>query len=232
MAGAEPQPERATATPAVGSARKSADHSIGALAMTTIVVPFAGSTGKTRLQVPAGLRQTLSLAMFADVLSACVAIGQTRIATSDAEGAQIARKAGAEVVNDPGGGQSRAVAAALADVEGAVLVVNADLPCVAPHDLRALLDASPPSGFALVEAPDGTTNALSLSHASAFAGLYGRDSAARFREHAAALGVDAVTLAVPNLADDVDTLDDLYRLQLRCGPRTRTCFSELQGSSR
>jgi hypothetical protein len=32
---------------------------------------------------------------------------------------------------------------------------------------------------------------------------------------------------MPNLTDDVDTIDDLQRLQLRCGPRTRACFSEL-----
>jgi 2-phospho-L-lactate guanylyltransferase len=198
--------------------------------MSTIVVPFAGAKGKTRLHVPARVRRTLSLAMLVDVLSACVAIGRTRVATSDAEGVETALQAGAEVVDDPGGGQSAAVAAALAGVEGPVLVINSDLPCLAPHDLCALLAATPPSGIALVEAPDGTTNGLSLSGTSAFSGLYGPDSASRFREHAAALGVDAVNVALPNLADDVDTLDDLHRLQLRCGPRTQACLAELEGT--
>ena len=70
-----------------------------------------------------------------------------------------------------------------------------------------------PDGIALVGAPDGTTNALSLPSPDAFAPLYGAGSAARFAEHAAALGLAVVSVTVPNLADDVDTLDDLRRLQ-------------------
>jgi 2-phospho-L-lactate guanylyltransferase (CobY/MobA/RfbA family) len=96
-----------------------------------------------------------------------------------------------------------------------------------PKDLRALLAATPAGGIALVEALDGTTNALSLSAPEAFAPLYGPDSAARFRAHAAELGLDAVPVAVPNLADDVDTPDDLHRLELRCGPRTQACLLEV-----
>jgi 2-phospho-L-lactate guanylyltransferase (CobY/MobA/RfbA family) len=96
-----------------------------------------------------------------------------------------------------------------------------------PADLRVLLAATPAGGIALVEALDGTTNALSLSAAEAFAPLYGRDSATRFRARARELGLEAVAAVVPNLADDVDTLDDLHRLQLRCGPRTQACLDEL-----
>jgi 2-phospho-L-lactate guanylyltransferase (CobY/MobA/RfbA family) len=102
-----------------------------------------------------------------------------------------------------------------------VLVVNADLPCAVPADLRALLAATPEHGLALVEALDGTTNALALSAPAVFSPLYGRDSASRFL----ALPVDTVSVAVPNLAEDVDTLADLERLQLRCGPRTQACLA-------
>src|SRR5207244_2020829 len=126
------------------------------------------------------------------------------------------------------GGQGAAVAAALADLDpGAILIVNADVPCVVPEDLRALLAATPAGGVALVEALDGTTNALSLPAPEVFAPLYGRDSAARFRAHVEGLGLTAVAAAVPNLADDVDTLDDLERLHLRCGPRTQARLAEL-----
>src|SRR5690242_21897090 len=120
--------------------------------------------------------------MLGDVLAACVSIGDTRVVTSDSEGASVATELGATVVADPGGGQGPAVAAAIADVEpGSILVVNADVPCVVPADLRALLAATPAGGFALVEALDGTTNALSLPAPHVFAPLYGHDSAGRFR---------------------------------------------------
>jgi len=169
--------------------------------------------------------------MFCDVLAACLSVGETRVVTSDDESAAAAAEAGAEVVADPGGGQGVAVQAALEDVApGGILVVNADVPCVVPHDLRSLLAATPAGCLGLVEALDGTTNALSLPSAEAFAPLYGPSSADRFRAHAASLGVEAVSIVLPNLADDVDTMDDLTRLQLRAGPRTQACLARLEGS--
>jgi 2-phospho-L-lactate/phosphoenolpyruvate guanylyltransferase len=199
--------------------------------MATVVIPFAGPEGKTRLHSSRRIRRALAHAMFCDVLAACVSVGRIRVVTPDEEAAAAALDAGSEAVADPGGGQGVAVQAGLEGVEvDGILVVNADLPCVVPHDLRSLLAATPAGGIALVEALDGTTNALSLPSAEAFAPLYGPSSSDRFREHAASLGLEAVSVALPNLADDVDTMDDLTRLQLRAGPRTQACFAELEGS--
>jgi 2-phospho-L-lactate/phosphoenolpyruvate guanylyltransferase len=199
--------------------------------VVTVVIPFAGAGGKTRLHSSTRIRGALARAMFADVLAACVQIGHTRVVTPDESGADAAREAGAEVVADPGGGQGPAVQAALEDVEpGGVLVVNADVPCVVPHDLRSLLAVTQAGCFALVEAPDGTTNALSLPSAGAFAPLYGPGSSHRFRAHGSSLGLEVVSVALPNLADDVDTMEDLTRLQLRAGPRTQACLVGLERS--
>jgi 2-phospho-L-lactate guanylyltransferase len=195
--------------------------------MTTVVVPFAGSAGKTRLDAPRRTRNDLSLAMLADVLAAATVIGPTLVVAGDRQGAALARELAAAHVSDPGGGQGPAVQAALAGVDGRALVVNADLPCVVPDDLRALADAVPEHGIALVEALDGTTNALGLSGADLFRPLYGPDSARRFR----ALDVETVSVVVPNLAEDVDTMADLERLQLRCGPRTQAVLSALATGS-
>jgi 2-phospho-L-lactate guanylyltransferase len=195
------------------------------------VIPFAGAEGKTRLHSSRRVRAALARAMLCDVLAACVEVGRTRVVTPDADGAAAAVEAGAEAVPDPGEGQGAAVQAGLEGVgpEG-ILVVNADVPCVVPHDLRSLLAATPAGAFALVEALDGTTNALSLPAAEAFEPLYGRDSAQRFRAHAESLGLDLVSVALPNVSDDVDTMDDLTRIQLRCGPRTQAALSSLEGT--
>jgi 2-phospho-L-lactate/phosphoenolpyruvate guanylyltransferase len=197
--------------------------------MTTVVVPFAGSGGKTRLEASRHSRRALSLAMLADVLAAASAVGRAVVVTADPDGEALARELDAETAGDLGGGQGAAVQAALASLpEEPLLVVNADLPCAVPDDLRALLAAVPPHGLALVEALDGTTNALGLSGPAIFAPLYGCDSASRFL----ALDVETASVVVPNLSEDVDTLADLERLQLRCGPRTQACLSELAAAPR
>jgi 2-phospho-L-lactate guanylyltransferase len=197
----------------------------------TLVLPFAGSAGKTRLHSSPHVRGRVAQAMFRDVLAACLAVGRTCVVTPDEEAAAAARAAGADARPDPGGGQGAAVQAALAGVgPGEVLVVNADLPCVRPRDLRALLAATPAGGVALVEAADGTTNALSLPAPEAFAPLYGPGSAARFRAHAVTLRLAVTSVPLPNLARDVDTLADLERLERQAGPCTRACLAELEGS--
>jgi 2-phospho-L-lactate guanylyltransferase len=199
--------------------------------MATVVIPFAGAEGKTRLHSSARIRRALARAMFCDVLAACVPVGRTRVVTPDEEAADAAREAGGEVVADPGGGQGAAVQAGLEGVElGGILVLNADVPCVVPHDLRSLLAATPAGGLALVEALDGTTNALSLPSPDVFAPLYGPSSADRFHAHGVSLGLEVVSVSLPNLADDIDTMDDLTRLQLRAGPRTQACLAELERS--
>jgi 2-phospho-L-lactate guanylyltransferase len=198
--------------------------------MTQIVVPFRGESGKQRLDAPDAVRMSLALAMLGDVLTACVATGRTLVVTGDDAARALAEELGAEPVDDPGGGQGAAVAAGLERVaNGAVIVVNADLPCVVPHDLRTLAGMAELDAVGLAEAEDGTTNAFVLPRASLFAPLYGEGSANRFRKHFDAQGVDAIAAVIPNLCDDVDTMEDLRRVGLRAGPRTQAALGRMAG---
>ena len=92
--------------------------------------------------------------MLGDVVEAALSVGRVLVVTDDPS----VVPAGVEVVPDPGGGLGAAVAEGLSRVDGHALVVNADLPAATASALRRLAEA----GLALVEAPDGTTNALSL----------------------------------------------------------------------
>jgi 2-phospho-L-lactate/phosphoenolpyruvate guanylyltransferase len=173
--------------------------------MPTIVVPYRGDA-KRRL--PAELRAAVAVAMLGDVVAAALEVGPVLVVTDDSG----VVPPGAQALADPGAGLGAAVSAGLADVDGHALVVNADLPCATPDALRRLAAA----GLALVEAADGTTNALSLPDPRVFAPLYGPGSADRFRAHA-----PFATVEIPELAEDVDSGADLERVATRCGPRTR-----------
>lgn len=201
--------------------------------MAAIVIPFRGSAGKQRLTgLGEETHRAVMLAMLADVLAAATQVGRTVVVTADGDGRRLATEAGAEVVDDPGGGQGDAVAAAIGLVPtGAILIVNADVPCVVPYDLRALLAATPLGGIALVASEDGRTNALSLPAPNLFEPLYGPRSAERFQRAARNLGLEAVVVAAPNLADDVDTPDDLERVRLRAGPHTQAALRRLKKAS-
>jgi 2-phospho-L-lactate guanylyltransferase len=190
------------------------------LTVPTIVIPFRGRDGKQRL--PGELRRPLAHAMLADVAAAAGELGRTLVVTPDV------LELGLETVEDQGRGQGAAVATALSEAaEPPVLVVNADLPAVTPRDLLVLLGSIPPEGLAVAPAADGTTNALALSTPALFEPLYGPGSAERFL----ALGPSR-RVALPNLADDVDTLADLERLEPRLGPRTAAALEALRTAAR
>jgi 2-phospho-L-lactate/phosphoenolpyruvate guanylyltransferase len=201
--------------------------------MAGIVVPFRGSGGKQRLTgFGKGEHRSIVLAMLADVLAAATEVSRTVVVTGDEEGRRVATEAGAEVVDDPGGGQGAAVAAAIGLFPSdAVLIVNADVPCVVPYDLRSLIASTPHWGIALVASEDGCTNALSLPAPHLFEPLYGPRSAERFRRAAAELGLEVVEPAIPNLAEDVDTRQDLERVQPRLGAHTHAALQGLRLAS-
>src|SRR5947207_14751811 len=107
--------------------------------MPTVVVPFRGTEGKSRLAgLPLDARAALREAMLADVLAACEAVGATYLVTS-------AHGLGTTVtlVVDDGRGQGAAVAAGLelaarTGSPAPFLVVTAGPPCGTGSERPAL----------------------------------------------------------------------------------------------
>jgi 2-phospho-L-lactate/phosphoenolpyruvate guanylyltransferase len=174
-----------------------------------IVIPYRGDAKR---RISSRLRAAVAVAMLGDVVEAALAVGHVLVVTDDPT--VVPRDA--EVVLDRGLGLDAAILAGLARVAGHALVVNADLPAATPGSLRQLAA----SGLALVEAPDGTTNALSLPDPKVFEPLYGPGSAARLRA-----SMPFATVSIPELELDVDADDDLERLAGMLGRRTRALLA-------
>jgi 2-phospho-L-lactate guanylyltransferase (CobY/MobA/RfbA family) len=108
-------------------------------------------------------------------------------------------------------------------------VVLGDVAAAAPDEISQLVRAAPPRGVALAPSRDGGTSALLRRPADAFPARFGRQSAARHREAAAAAGVPLRVLDLPSLAIDLDRAEDVewFVEHGSGGPRTRSLLGQL-----
>ena len=122
---------------------------------------------------------------------------------------------GYEVWHDRGLAWNDALAAAIAEVvtEPLVGIVSADLPSLRAEEVEELLAATPERGIAIARALDGGTNAVSMRPPGLVRTHFGELGSAAVH---ASLGVDHVVLDVPGLAFDVDTPEDLAKMQTAC----------------
>ena len=122
---------------------------------------------------------------------------------------------GYEVWNDRGLAWNDALAAAAAAIVTAPVVafVSADLPLLRAEEVEELLEATPARGIVIARALDGGTNAISMRPPGLVRTHFGDPGSAAVH---AALGVDHILLDLPGLAFDVDTPEDLARMQAAC----------------
>ena len=134
---------------------------------------------------------------------------------------ELATTWGAEVLLEPREeGQNvaarRGINRAIERGAGAVMLLSSDLPMVTRDAVKALLDsAAGLKGPVVVAAPAigrGGTNALYLRPPDAIGLHFGDDSFAKFRDDAAARGVQFVVHESDALALDLDEPSDLARL--------------------
>jgi 2-phospho-L-lactate guanylyltransferase len=124
---------------------------------------------------------------------------------------------GVERFDDRGLAWNDAIAAAMREVVRGPLaaVVSADLPLLAADDVAALIEATPARGVAIARAQDGGTNGVAMRPPGAMPTCFGEpQSAALHARLARAAGLEPVVVDLPGLAFDVDTPEDLARLQV------------------
>jgi 2-phospho-L-lactate guanylyltransferase len=180
--------------------------------------------------------QRLSIAMLGDILETLQrvrALDRIAVATPDLRLAEVARKAGAEVLSASVEGLNPAVEAACAvfapTTDDAALVVLGDVAGAQAADIEALLDAGTRRGVALAPSNDGGTSALLRTPRDIIPASFGPDSARAHRNLAASAGVPFQELALPSLAIDIDERADLEKFasSASAGRRTRALLREL-----
>ena len=180
--------------------------------------------------------ERLSIAMLGDVLETLQrvrALDRIAVATPDPQLAEVARKAGAEVLCASVEGLNPAIEAACAvlapTADDAALVVLGDVAGAQAADVEALLGALARRGVALAPSSDGGTSALLRRPRDIIPASFGPDSARAHRDLAASAGVSCEELALPSLAIDIDERADLEKFasSASAGRRTRALLREL-----
>ncbi len=189
---------------------------------------------KSRTALDGPRRAALAEAMVGDVLAALADVERLDdvvVVTREAVVVRAARAVGAVVVDDPWetGHNPAAVLGARAAMErGAerVLFVPGDCPGLDPREVDALL-AGWEAGVTVVPDRHGSgTNALLTAPPRIIEPSFGPGSFARHAALARAVGASLRVAAVPSLAFDVDTPEDLAALR-DAGPRTRALLGVL-----
>src|SRR6056297_1704450 len=180
-----------------------------------VVVPYAAAEPKTRLAdaLSPAERSAFADEMLADVLAAIRATGREPelLATEPVE-----TDAPVTVDRRP---LTEAVNAVLAETDGPVAVVMADLALATPDALARLFDAE--GEVLLAPGRGGGTNAL-VARADDFRVDYHGSSYLDHRRAARAVGADATVVDSHRLATDVDEREDLAEVLLHGGSAPRS----------
>ena len=177
-----------------------------------VLVPLKRIDPKSRLagELPLEERVKLMRSLLERVVGVVREAGVQRITVVTAEPIE-----GYDIWLDRGLAWNDALAAAAAEVVTSpiVAVISADLPLVQSDEVEELLGATPARGIAIARALDGGTNAVSMRPPGLVRTRFGEPQSAAVH---AGLGVDHVVVHLPGLAFDVDTPEDLARMQAVC----------------
>lgn len=203
------------------------------------LVPFrCPGYGKTRLSrhLTVTERSLLSTAMLADVVDALRLAGITQplAVTSGEAGSRVAGNLGMATVVDPPEATTLndAIAHACASVgiRRNSVIVMADLPFVAPADLRRLVRCA--GDVTILPSDDGGTAAIARRPSGVMPTAFGSGSAERHYRAAVDRGLTCHWITPSSPVTDVDTVEDLRTtFQSGSGRHTMTVLESLVGST-
>ncbi len=193
--------------------------------MSTIAIisakPFDQAKQRLAPVLQLGYRRTLVEAMFADAALAVrrsQMIDQAFVVTADPVAARIAGGQDMTVIDDTADNHSAAaqlgIGRALTVGARRVLLIAGDCPLVATAELDELLARPVPERSVLI-VPDRHgegTNALVLTPPDVISPAFGEGSRRRHSELAVQAAAEPEVVAVPSLALDIDTPEDLDEL--------------------
>ncbi|HWK66728.1 MAG TPA: 2-phospho-L-lactate guanylyltransferase [Rhizobiaceae bacterium] len=175
-------------------------------------------------------RVALAEAMLLDVLevlSRTSGLAGIAVVTGDTAVADIARRHGATVIDDPAeDGTNQAVEIGLRKLAGegwaGALIVPGDVPFLSTREVETALIKLDHAAVVIVPANrDGGTNLLALAPCAAIEPAFGPDSFNRHVAAAMAAGMNPLVLSFEGAGHDIDVPGDLWAA-LGGGPASRT----------
>ena len=186
--------------------------------MRTLLLPvkdFSGAKHRLSPVLTQTERAGLARAMCQDVVAAVAGaknLERVVVFTASEEVAGIARLSGFDIVQEEAvRGHSHAVnqMTELLTASGTVVAIASDLPALQSGELDTVMKACE-STLVLLPSRDGTgTNGVVMHLGMRIEMSYGEDSLRRHLAAAAAAGIPCTVMAVPGIALDIDTWEDL-----------------------
>jgi 2-phospho-L-lactate/phosphoenolpyruvate guanylyltransferase len=182
-------------------------------------------------------RTELAQAMLTDVVAAIASFAgdEVVLVTSDPFALELAGRYRFEVIRDEANvSETDAVeiATRVCEARGSTstLVIPGDIPLIDASDIRAIYEASPKTGSALVPSTDKRgTNAVLRRPASLFALRFGNNSFMPHLAAAIATNKSCVVLSLPRIGLDIDTPEDLYQLAQAQGEKRSQALARQLG---
>lgn len=194
----------------------------------TAIIPIRSFTeGKTRLSTPQATTSSLIQAFADDVIHACSTcseISRTVVVSPDPQVLALAQERGCEVFEEHGAtGINEAIASARRIIDGPVIAILGDTPCITGEILTMVLQEARDHGTSFVADASGVGSTMwCVQPTSSATSHFGHHSRAEHRAHGAAeLGARNPSPEWARARRDVDTDIDLWdAIRLGLGPAT------------